>query len=178
MEEYYDHSTGEFVKTENPVPVGNTTGGSWHGVISAYSANPEATFSFLSLMAMKEVSLWSSQHGWTGVDPGYSYQFLKPLGEATVEEYVAAGWDAEDVKTYTQAYYDNFFADTILTYLRIPGTFEYWDILDKNLSGTMSGELTPQQALDQTAEAWEGVTDRVGRDSQLKYYQGAIGYGG
>ena len=177
-EEYYDHSTGEFVEAENPVPVGNTTGGSWHGVISAYSANPEATFSFLSLMAMKEVSLWSSQHGWTGVDPGFSYQFLKPLGEATVDEYVAAGWDAEDVKTYTQAYYDNFFADTILTYLRIPGTFEYWDILDKNLSGTMSGELTPQQALDQTAEAWEGVTDRHGRDSQLEYYQGAIGYGG
>ena len=105
---------------------------------------------------MKEVSLWNSQFGWTGVDPGYSYQFLKPLGEATVDEYVSAGWDAEDVKTYTQAYYENFYADTILTYLRIPGTFEYWDILDKNLSATMSGELTPQEALDSTAKTWEG----------------------
>ena len=27
----------------------------------------------------------------------------------------------------------------MLTYLRIPGTFEYWDILDKNLSAAMSG---------------------------------------
>ena len=94
-EEYYDHASGEFVTADDPVPVGNTTGGSWHGVVSAFSANPEATFSFWSLMAMKEVSLWNSQFGWTGVDPGYSYQFLKPLGEATVEEYVAAGWDAE-----------------------------------------------------------------------------------
>ena len=95
-----------------------------------------------------------------------------------MDQYVAAGWDAEDVKTYTQAYYDNFFADTILTYLRIPGTFEYWDILDKNLSAAMSGELGAQEALDNTAAAWEGVTDRLGRESQLEYYQGAIGFGG
>ena len=176
-EEYYDHMNGTFVKAENPAPVGNTTGGSWHGVISAYSANPEATFSFLSLQAMKEVSLWSSQNGWTGVDPGYSYQFLQPLGEAVVEDYVAAGWAAADVETYTQAYHDTFYADTILTYLRIPGTFEYWDILDKNLSATMSGEMSPQEALDATAAAWEGVTDRLGRDSQMQYYQDAIGYG-
>ena len=177
-DEYYDHMNGTFVKADNPVPVGNTTGGSWHGVISAYSANPEATFSFLSLMAMKEVSLWSSQNGWTGVDPGYSYQFLQPLGESTVDDYVAAGWAAEDVPSYTQAYYDTFYADTILTYLRIPGTFEYWDILDKNLSATMSGDMGAQEALDATAAAWEGVTDRLGRDSQLQYYQDAIGYEG
>ena len=67
---------------------------------------------------------------------------------------------------------------TALTYLRIPGTFEYWDILDKNLSATMSGEMSAQEALDATAAAWEGVTDRLGRDSQLQYYQDAIGYDG
>ena len=91
---------------------------------------------------------------------------------------MAAGWAGADVETYTQAYHDTFYADTILTYLRIPGTFEYWDILDKNLSATMSGEMGAQEALDATAAAWEGVTDRLGRDSQLQYYQDAIGYEG
>ena len=178
-EEYYDHESGEFVKAENPVPVGNTTGGSWHGVISNFSENPEATYSLLALMAMKDVSLWNSQHGWTGVDPGYAYQFLESQGgTASVDQYVAAGWDASDVETYTQAYRDTFYADTMLTYLRIPGTFEYWDILDKNLSAAMSGEKTAQRALDDTATAWEPVTDRIGRDSQLKDYQAAIGYEG
>lgn len=176
--EYYNHQTGKFVAIDNPQPVGNTTGGSWHGVISNFSSNPEATYSMLSLMAMEPVSLWNSQNGWTGVDPGFSYQFLKPVGSATVEDYVSAGWDAEDVKTYTQAYYDNFYAPTSLTYLRIPGTFEYWDILDKNLSAAMSGDKSAKQALDDTAASWEAVTDRLGRDAQLKYYQTAIGYGG
>jgi multiple sugar transport system substrate-binding protein len=176
--EYYDHEKKEFVTVDDPKPVGNTTGGSWHGVISNFSANPEATYSLLALMALKEVSLWNSQNGWTGVDPGFSYQFLAPNGEASVEDYVAAGWDAGDVESYTQAYYDNFYADTMLTFLRIPGTFEYWDILDKNLSAAMSGGKTAQDALDETATSWEQITDRIGRDSQLEAYQAAIGYEG
>jgi multiple sugar transport system substrate-binding protein len=42
----------------------------------------------------------------------------------------------------------------------------------------MSGEISAQQALDNTAASWEQVTDRIGRDSQLKDYQAAIGYKG
>ncbi len=173
---YWDHQNKKFVETKTPGFVGNTTGGSWHGVISNFSANVEATYSLLALMAIKPVSIWAANNGWTGVDPGYTYQFLAPQGEAKVEDYVKAGWDAADVKDYLQAYYDNFTADTMLTYLRIPGTFEYWDILDKNLSATMSGEFSAQDALDRTAKSWEQVTDRLGRDNQLKNYLAAIGY--
>ena len=42
----------------------------------------------------------------------------------------------------------------------------------------MSGAKTPQQALDDTAAAWEQITDRLGRDKQLKAYQEAIGWKG
>ena len=91
----------------------------------------------LSLMAVKDVSSWNANNGWTGVDPGFSYQFLKPDGEATLEDYAAAGWDTGDVEQYLQAYRDTFFAETSLTYLRIPGTFEYWDIM-----GDLAGPIT------------------------------------
>ena len=64
----------------------------------------------------------------------------------------------------------------MLTYLRIPGAPEYWDIMDKNLSATMSGSKTAQQALDDTAKTWQEITDRLGRDKQLSLYQTAIGY--
>ncbi|MEE8270285.1 MAG: extracellular solute-binding protein [Alphaproteobacteria bacterium] len=177
-EQYWDFETEEWVDAPEGRQVGNTTGGSWHGVISAYSENPEATYSLLALMAIKPVSMWNASYGWTGVDPGYSYQFLEPLGQATVEDYVAAGWNADDVVDYTQAYYDTFYAPTMLTYLRIPGTFEYWDILDKNLSASMAGEFSAQEALDFTAATWEEITERLGRDEQLRLYHEAIGYGG
>ncbi len=175
--EYYDFDKKAFVKLDTPRQVGNTTGGSWHGVISNFSANPEAVYSFLSLMAIKPVSKLMSTVGWDGVDPGFSYQFLEEDGgTAKIEDYVAAGWDANDARTYAHAYHELFYAPTVLTYLRIPGTFEYWDILDKNLSAAMSGGKTAKQALDDTAAAWEGVTDRIGRDKQKADYQAAIGY--
>ena len=177
-EQYWDFEKQAWVDAEAGRTVGNTTGGSWHGVISAYSDNPEATYSLLALMAIKPVSMWNASYGWTGVDPGYSYQFLEPLGQAKVEDYVAADWNADDVVDYTQAYYDTFYAPTMMPYLRIPGTFEYWDILDKNLSATMAGEFGAKQALDATAAAWEEVTDRLDRAEQLRLYQDAIGYDG
>ena len=91
---------------------------------------------------------------------------------------IKAGWDEADVKDYLQAYYDNFNAPTILTYLRIEGAPEYWDVMDKNLSAAMAGQKTAQQALDDTAAAWEEITDRLGRDKILQQYQEAIGYEG
>jgi tyrosyl-tRNA synthetase len=72
--------------------------------------------------------------------------------------------------------HETFYAETTLPYLRIPGSFEYWDILDKNLSAAMSGGKGAQQALDDTAASWEQVTDRIGRDKQKADYQAAIGY--
>jgi multiple sugar transport system substrate-binding protein len=175
--EYYDFEKKEFVKLDQPRVIGNTTGGSWHGVISNFSQNPEATYSFLSLMAIPPISKMMATVGWDGVDPGFSYQFLEADGgTATVDDYVKAGWDAHDAETYTHAYHQTFYATTTLPYLRIPGSFEYWDILDKNLSAAMSGGKSAQQALDDTAAAWEQVTDRIGRDKQKADYDAAIGY--
>ena len=138
--EYYDFAKKEFVKLDTPRVIGNTTGGSWHGVVSNFSANPEAAYAFLSLMAIPPVSKLMATVGWDGVDPGFSYQFLEEDGgTAKIEDYVAAGWAENDAKTYTHAYHETFYAETTLPYLRIPGSFEYWDILDKNLSAAMSG---------------------------------------
>lgn len=177
-ETYWDHEKKKFIETKEPKPVGNTTGGTWHGVISAFSANVEATYSLLALMAIKPASIWNANNGWTGVDPGFTYQFLAPQGEARLEDYVKAGWNAADVTDYLKAYYDNFTAPTMLAYLRIPGTFEYWDILDKNLSAAMSGALTAKEALGRTARSWQQITDRIGRAKQLRAYRAAIGYKG
>ena len=40
----------------------------------------------------------------------------------------------------------------------------------------MIGKITPQEALDRTAKEWDEITDRRGREDQLKQYQEAIGY--
>lgn len=177
---YWDMEKKDFVKAEGPRQVGNNTGGSWHGVVSSLGQHPEAAYSLLALMAIKPSQKFLATIGWDGVDPGYSYQWLEPTGEAKLTDYTESSlkWDEQDVKEYLQAYYDTYNAKTTLPYLRITGTQEYYDALDSNLSAAMSGSKTPQQALDDTAAAWEQITDRLGRDQQLKNYQAAIGWKG
>ena len=173
---YWDLEKKAWVEPVQPHSVGNTTGGSWHGVVLSQSAHPEALYSFLSLMAIKPVSMWAVEHGWTGINPGFRYQMPKPEGEASLADYIKAGWDKQDVQDYLAAYEKNFNAPTMLDYLRIRGTEEYWATLDSQLAAAMGGRKTAQQALDSVAASWDKITDRLGREQQLAAYQKAIGY--
>lgn len=168
--EYYNVITGEWVQTEEPNKVGNTTGGSWAGVISKFSDAPEATYYLLALMATKEKSAVYAQRGWDGVDPGRFSHYLPPDGTASLEAYLAAGWDEADIQDYTKAYFDNFSAELQFPYLRIPGTFEYWTALDIHLSEAATGQVTPEEALAATVADFEAITDRLGRDLQREIY--------
>jgi len=173
--EYYDINSGEWKQVDGVNRVGNTTGGSWAGVISKYSKAPEATYYLLALMATKPKSNVYAARGWDGVDPGRYSHFLPPDGTASLDDYLAAGWDEQVVKDYTKAYYENFNADLQFPYLRIPGTFEYWTALDIHLSEAATGQKTPEEALQATVDDFNQITDRLGRDLQLKSYKASLG---
>ena len=172
----YDMNKKRWLELPEPNVVGNTVGGSWHGVISARSQDPEVVYSLYALMATKPVSLWNVNRGWTGVDPGVSIHFVPPHGEADIQGFIDAGWDKTDLTFYLEAYHGNFFAEVMMPYLRINGAEEYWRALDQNLSETMIGRLKPADALKRTAKEWEAITNRRGRAAQLKQYQQSIGY--
>lgn len=179
--EWYDREIGEFViDTENPNCVGNTTGGSWHPTMSAFSENPELTYFFMSMIANSSINFYNATTGWQGIDPCCTYQLYQPRGSATSEDYTAVGFNADDMERYINAYGANVYdKPTSVTYLRIPGTLEYiQETLDIRLSEAMTGQSTAQEALDATAEDWLEVTDDLDADSQLEIYQQAIGYSG
>jgi multiple sugar transport system substrate-binding protein len=176
-ERYWDLEHSAWVDTKEPHPVGNTTGGSWHGVVLSQSAHQEAAYSFLSLMALKPVSMWAVEHGWTGINPGFRYQMLPPDGDARLADYAKAGWNPADIKDYLAAFDATFNAPTVVDYLRIRGTAEYWLVLDSQLAAALGHRKTPQEALDDVAADWERITNRLGRQQQLDAYRKAIGFG-
>ena len=51
------------------------------------------------------------------------------------------------------------------------GTPEYADALGRNISKAISGELTSQQALDEAAEEWAKIAQKLGLDSQKAQYK-------
>ena len=95
-------------------------------------------------MAIPPVSKLMATFGWDGVDPGFCYQFLEEDGgTAKIEDYVEGGLGRRTTPRPTRTPITRpSTRETTLPYLRIPGTFEYWDILDKNLSAAMSGAKT------------------------------------
>lgn len=178
--EVYDRCQKKFVKMEQPNVIGNTTGGSWHGVIlnsAKEKGVADVIYHLLAFYATPKVSMWNISRGWTGVNPGWKIHFLKEQGGlATVEDFLAQGWNGEDAKGYVTAYHDNFWAKTVQSYIRIPGGEEFWYKLDEHLSEAMSGQVTAKEALDRTAKDWNDINDRLGKEEQLKYYQESIGY--
>ncbi len=137
----------------------------------------EVMYHLLAFHATPKISMWNIARGWTGVDPGWTIHFLKEQGgSAKIEDFISQGWNADDVVEYTQAYRDNFFAKTMGPYIRIPGGEEFWYTLDEHLSAAMAGQISAKEALDRTAQDWDAINERFGKEEQLKYYQESIGY--
>ncbi len=172
---YYDVLHRRWVQTRLPNRVGNTTGGSWAGVISRYSKAPEATYYLLALMASQPKSAVYATRGWDGIDPGRRFHFLPPHGTAKTESYVRAGWDPADVRDFLQAYHDTYSNPLQFPYLRIPGAYSYWQVLDIHLAEAAAGQLSPEAALKATAIDFEEITIRLGRQRQLRSYRASLG---
>jgi multiple sugar transport system substrate-binding protein len=173
---YHNIATGEDVAVEEPNIVGNTTGGSWAPVISRFASSPEAAYYLCALMATEPKSMAYAARGFDGVDPGRTFHFLPPDGTATIDDYLTAGWDEQDAIDYTTAYFQVFGNELQFPYLRIPGTFEYWLALDTHLSEAVTGQSSPEEALQATASDFEDITERFGRDLQLESYRSSMGF--
>ena len=60
--------------------------------------------------------------------------------------------------------------------MRIPGSPEMQEAWDVHLSEAVTGQLSPQEALDRTYEDWMFILEDYGKDELLKLYQESIGY--
>ena len=56
----------------------------------------------------------------------------------------------------------------------IPGAAAYTDALDLHVQKALTGEEKPADALDAAAKEWDAITDKLGRDKQIKLWQQAL----
>lgn len=173
---YTNPQTGEEFKTDVPNIVGNTTGGSWSGVVMKASENPDLVYYLLALLATEPKQRFFAARGTDGVDPGRSYQIPEPYGTGSIDDYTALGWDPQDAEEYTKAYLDNFANPLQLPYLRIPGAERYWSAMDIRLSEFMTDQVgSAEEALQNMADDWNEITDRLDRDLQIESYRTSLG---
>jgi multiple sugar transport system substrate-binding protein len=59
--------------------------------------------------------------------------------------------------------------------LRIPGTVEYYDVIEVHMSKVCLGKEEPSEACDAIYHEWKEITDRRGLEKQKKSYRMALG---
>ena len=105
----------------------------------------------------------------SGVNPHY-YSDMNNLAP-----WIAAGMSESQATEYLTAVRDTINSPNAVVDLRITGAAEYFDALDTQLARAVAGEVTSQQALDEVAKQWNAITDRLGRDQQMKLYRQMLG---
>ena len=138
-------------------------------VVPIAAENPEAAWSLISYLAAPEVRAQAMTEGYLGVDPS-SYSQLE-----AVDKWVEAGMDEESAMGYLAMIRDALENPNSIADLRLPGFAQYQDAIELAVSLALSGQATPQEALDQAATEWNNITERIGREQQLQLYRESLG---
>jgi multiple sugar transport system substrate-binding protein len=129
-----------------------------HGV-AAGGRNKEAAYLFLQWASSGKVSTWLTANPAGYYDPWKVPHFKDP--------YVIGSYKDWHIKTYVESIKRS--SPPII----LPGVTEYRTALDTALQQALAGQKTAKQAMQECAEEWNKITDRKGRDKQIKAVKAA-----
>jgi multiple sugar transport system substrate-binding protein len=169
-DQYWDRKKGEWVKPEGGVNRAPFIAfGGWVISVAADSDVKDAALDLTAYLGAKDLAGVLATTGGTGVNPLRKSQF------DNLDLWIKAGFDEESAKDYLKAVSDTIADPNAIVDLRIPGAFEYFSALDTGIAKALSGEVKPQAALDEVAAEWEKITERLGKESQLKLFKESLG---
>lgn len=180
--EVFDRETNQWKKLDKPNRIGNIHGASWHGVISKFSKNKEATYHLFSYLASKEVKQPITLMGWTGIDPGMIYDFPPEVsngyGTGDLDEFVKMGVDREDISQSLGAYWKNYYEmDAWIPYFRIPGASEMLNSFEIHLGEYLSDQKTAEETQEAIYNDLVRIVNDKGKEEMKQWYQDSLAYG-
>jgi len=127
----------------------------------------KAVWSAAAHLGGKDLSMWTSAYP-SGFQP-----YRK--SHTNLDLWVMAGYDRKYIGSYMKSQSDSYNHPNSAIEPRIPGIFQYYSIAEDELQKTFAGKQTAQQGADNVAAAWDKLTDKLGRENQIKYYRIAMG---
>ncbi len=125
----------------------------WNYVVSKYSPVQEIAYLFCQYAYSPKMSTIAVRDPGGYFDPFRECHYTDPV----IRETYGDGF----LKAHKESMSLNF------PDLYLKGQGEYWDILDQNIQAADVGQKTPKEALEDTAKAWNRITRRHGKDSQI-----------
>jgi multiple sugar transport system substrate-binding protein len=133
-------------------------GGGWILAVPKYAKNRDAAFLALAYLSQPGQSLAMALDFRTTVDPWRQSALHSPKW---YEIWPSHREFVKQLLAVTEEAPRNGIPD-----LQIAGSEQYRTTLATEINVALVGEKSSQQALDDAARAWEGITDRFGRDQQ------------
>jgi multiple sugar transport system substrate-binding protein len=127
----------------------------------------KAAWSAAAHLGGKDLSMWTAAYP-SGFQP-----YRK--SHANIDNWVLAGYERKYITSYMKSQSDSYNHPNSAIEPRIPGIFQYYSIAEDELQKTFAGKQTAQQGADAIAAAWDKLTDKLGRDNQVKYYRISMG---
>ncbi len=142
--------------------------GGWQTAVPSASEHNDAAWHYIQWLTNPENSLKAALTGGSGVNP-YRLSHFEDL------DAWSAIFSEEEARQYLGTQRGSLDAENVALDMRIPGYFNYTEVLEIELSKALAGEVEPQAALDAIAAEWEKLTDEFGRDEQLAAYRASMG---
>jgi multiple sugar transport system substrate-binding protein len=132
------------------------------------SKKQKAAWSAAAHLGGRDLSLWCSAYP-SGFQPYRNSHF-------NTAEWVEAGYDEAFIDDYLSSEADSYNHPNAAIEPRVPGIFQYYSVAEDELAKTYAGQYaSAQEGADKIAEAWERITDQIGRDQQIKLYKASLG---
>lgn len=127
----------------------------------------EAAWDLAAHLGGKDLSTWTSIYP-SGFQPYRDSHF-------NLQYWTDAGMPAEFAESYLASQSDSYNHPNGAIEPRIPGIFDYYIAAENEIALAVAGQKSAEDAMNTAAAAWQEITDRLGREEQLKLYQGALG---
>ena len=163
--------------------------GAWEKLPSGPNHSPNMAYLGWGIYVMKSVdkdpklqkAVWSAAAHlggkdlsmWTAAYPSGFQPYRK--SHTNIDLWVMAGYARPYITSYMKSQSNSYNHPNSAIEPRIPGIFQYYSIAEDELQKTFAGKQTAQQGADTIATAWDKLTDKLGRDNQVKYYRISMG---
>ncbi|MCC6674121.1 MAG: extracellular solute-binding protein [Thermomicrobiales bacterium] len=127
----------------------------------------DAAWDLIKHLTGKDISMWMMVYP-SGMNPWRKSHF-------NAAEWTVAGYPEDYAKQYLDSILNSYEHPNRIIDLRIPGTGQYWILLEDAYTRAVTGEIDAQTALDDAAAQWQDLTDQLGRENQQKLYSASIG---
>ncbi|MHC1773738.1 MAG: extracellular solute-binding protein [Flexilinea sp.] len=136
----------------------------WTGSVTSTCKNPQAAVDFLDTLDTDANALTAVTTSGTARNP-YRYDELEN----------AQAWEDSDIhffkaQEYLDTILESYTHPNVQLDLRIPKAGSYLDAVDLGVMQAISGDLTPEKALNEIYNAWTQINEEQGVESQLMFY--------